>query len=353
MGFLDKLRMNNVFNPNPLEPLFGGLLSFDQQEPTERKKTRSENMGIFTPRTKERDTGISRGMLAKRDKMLPSIETESGEGGQRRTPTVRFDDTHVAEGRLRLDRDKFRHESGLDFEKLGDERKKMGLEERKFISDEKQEKSKLDLERQKHDVALRKQALDEWQSKNPQGELEVDKDGRIMVINKITGKSIDTGLKSGDLTDEETINKNFRNSKELEEIRRKNRLELEEARAANRNNTVSPTQVRAAEEDAARELLRGKYASVSRNIGFDSNGNLVYKRFGDVEKDKIFEQFDKDMKTLAKGRMNTKRDSTVTTPTVSSPEDTSEMIRVVGPNGETGRMPKGKTLPEGWKEVGK
>lgn len=328
MGFLDKLLLNGVFNPPEEDPLFGGLIPFRRQMP---QMIQSEMPGMIQPGAFARQSsGMGdKGMLAR----LPK------EGGVDASPqrNVRYQDTDIDRARLGLDREKLRHTMNVDREQLSDVDMKMALEQQKFASDEKVTKEKLGNERSKLEIDQRKQALDEWQAKNPQGEIKVDDKGNIVVINKQTGKSIETGLKSGDLTEEEKIKRNFAGQKEVEELRQKNRLGLEDKRQSGRNNEITPAEQRIAEDDAAAELLRGKYANLSKRITRNRDGSMQFKRYGDPELDKHFDAFEADLKTAATARMNRTK-----TPNVSTPEVTlsGDIVDMVDPNGAPLKVPK-------------
>lgn len=323
MGFLDKLLMNGVFNPNPDDPLFGGLIPRRVERPRMIRPEMEEAIPAGMLERQPLDVG-GRGMLSRQGK--PPIDGKAPIEG--RTPTVRFQDMDIDRARLGLDRRRLEHTMNVDMEQLNDADMKMLLDQQKFASDEKMDKSKLDID-------LRKQALDEWQAKNPQGEIKVDEQGDIVVINKLTGKPTKTGLKSGDLTEAEKIRRNFVNQQEMEKTRHKNDLALEDVKQKGRNKEISPAEQRVAETDAANELLNTKYGKLRRHIGFDQSGKLVIKKTGKKEIDDAIGMFEADMKTAANERMNKTR--VANTPNVSSTDDTVDMI---APDGGPLKVPK-------------
>lgn len=54
-------------------------------------------------------------------------------------------------------------------------------------------------------IANAKLELDKWKTMNPEGKIYAPKGGNVMLVNPLTGESIDTGIETGSLTDEERI----------------------------------------------------------------------------------------------------------------------------------------------------
>lgn len=79
-------------------------------------------------------------------------------------------------------------------------------------------------------LALRKQALEEWKARNPTGQIVTDRDGRILLVHPLTGESIDTGLKSNQLSDIEKARLDLAGKKEMaqfQEMLRRERIPIE------------------------------------------------------------------------------------------------------------------------------
>lgn len=269
MGFLDKLRMNNVFGPYPDEPLFGGLIpfghgEFNRQQPILRGMVPTELV------RKGSISNLNRKNLNRKEVTSQELSNKNLDRNNTgsRPRNVRFgDDDSLDRAKLGLERQKLMHAMAMDREQMSDADAKMMLEQQKFASDEKMGKSRLELDQ-------RKQALDEWQRKNPEGDIKVDKDGRIVIIDKRTGRSIDTGLLSGDMSEEEKMNRNIAGQIKVEGVRQENRLALEDKKNQ-AGRPVSPSQQRVAERDTANQLLNSEsYSRLKDYIGFDDAGNL-------------------------------------------------------------------------------
>lgn len=132
----------------------------------------------------------------------------------------------------------------------------------------------------KTDLEHRKQALEEWKAHNPNGQIKTDKTGRIILINPVTGKTTDTGIKSGDMSDEEKRKHKLEDDKALIEERAKQQRITENTkpiRDKDSERPISASQQRIAEDDSARELLNDpRYSFLKDNgiISFDNSGGL-------------------------------------------------------------------------------
>jgi hypothetical protein len=207
----------------------------------------------------------------------------------------------------------------------------------------------------KVDIEHRKAALDEWKARNPEGEVKVTEDGKLVVINKLTGKSLDTGLKADHLSEEQKIKLQISGQKEVEAERQKGRLKVEDrkdAREALKSGTpISPSQQRVAEDDAATELLRDpKYSWLAKggHVTVDKDGVHINRPtsmdsdfFGASSEDKkkgvtAIDAFEKEWKSKAKERMNLSRDKEQL-PDVSTNNDTVQML---APDGRQLQVPK-------------
>ena len=341
MGFLDQLRMNNVFNPerlNPNDPLFGGLIPRRQMIPQER---------IINP--VERQAPIPRGIA--RQSPISAQQPQGGLPVNHTTPPMNVEvrypdaDNKYKDAALRLERDKLNYALSKD--------------DRDYGLRETSEMNKVDIEH-------RKAALDEWKARNPEGEVKVTEDGKLVVINKLTGKSLDTGLKADHLSEEQKIKLQISGQKEVEAERQKGRLKVEDrkdAREALKSGTpISPSQQRVAEDDAATELLRDpKYSWLSKggHVIVDKDGVHINRPtsmdsdfFGASAEDKkkgvaVIDAFEKEWKSKAKERMNLSRDKVSTKEATS---DTNAKIIIVAPDGTEGYWDSSKALPDGYKK---
>lgn len=163
----------------------------------------------------------------------------------------------------------------------------------------------------KIDLDHRKQALDEWKAHNPNGQIKTDKDGRIVLINPVTGKTTDTGLKSGDMSDEDKRKHKLEDDKALIAERAKQQRISDNTKPIKDKDServISPSQQRVAEDDSARELLNDpRYSFLKDNgiITFDKSGglNIDNAKAGDKWKNHITE-FNKELKAKSDERTN-------------------------------------------------
>lgn len=254
MAFADKLS-NIIANLPADDPLFGGLVPRREERPLERTIV-SEEPVINRPemRMPVRRTGMDRvnEQFINRDMQSQNQQARPG--------NVRLD---YSEQELDLARRK----QGLDYAKFGYEQNK---NEREFGLKNREQNRKETDDRNRLDIDLRKQALEEWKTNNPEGQVETDANGRIVVIDKRTGKSIDTGLKGEHLSEEEKLK--LQHGYRMTEIGERNK-----GRARN----ISASQQRIAERDAFNEVMNsGKYKELFDKglVELGDEGNIVINR---------------------------------------------------------------------------
>lgn len=330
-GLLDKLTRNIALGMNPNEPLFGGLIPRRVIEPPIIQEPTGRIVQPPTPNTIQppvRRTGLDR------------ASEQYLSGGVEQPRDVKIDWTGQ-----RLDLDRAKH--SLDTQKFLSDReesgKEFGLKSREQNRKEIDDKNRLDLDSEKHELDLRKQALDEWKTRNPEGQIQTTADGKIMIVDRRTGQSIDTGLLADALSEEKKLELQAKNAAELEGIRQKNRLALEKAK--NKTNTgdrINPSQQRTAERDAANELLNDRNYSWLADKGyieFGEDGNLVIKRPDKSRTQENFtiDAFERDLKSKAEERMNKTFKRNVNDNTEEIEEDTVDMI---APDGGKLKVPK-------------
>lgn len=331
-SFLSKLRLASIFGggaggmmPGPgAQSLFGDLIPrrIEEIPPEIVQNPVAQQMPRMAPIGPARQPGINAiGEIANQNQ------------GQGRIRNVKFDDDRLEIEKARLDREKF-------YSDRDDKLTGRNLDERKFQRDLTNDRDKADLEN-------RKLALDRWQAENKDGEIKTDENGRLMLIDKQTGKSIDTGLKSGDMSEEEKMNKGLLNQKDMESIRQRNRVAIEKIRREGRNKqAITPSQQRIANDDAAISLLNGKYNHLKDYITVDESGVRVDKPKaksswtdkGNKEVDNILfdiDAFEQDLKTEADKRLNMafERDEI-------EDEEETKTIDMITPDGRTIKVPE-------------
>lgn len=302
-GFLDRLIGSGAFGRlNAADPLFGGLIP--------RREVMVDDMA----------QPISRGMVG-RGSMSPN-QSMSPQPRELNDPRIVFPEvggpdkpqmnTRIDYQGMQLDLERQRND--LAARKFGAEH---DLNERKFGADFSLDRSKFGLEQDKFSIDMRKQALEEWKVNNPEGSIETTQDGKIMVIDKRTGKSIDTGLKSNDLSEEDKLK--IQHDYSMEQIGERNKGTLEAAKARNNMRNINPSQQRTAEDDALSELLREpKYSWLAEEgvITRDKSGAVQIKRpkftggmFSADKKqvedaEKVISDFENEWKSRSSERMN-------------------------------------------------
>ena len=334
MGLYDKLNQNIAAGMNPFDPLFGGLIPrriIEDEQPVRHEPVISSNPPTMPKPLSVRESGIDK--VSKRILSGADVGANSTGSQLKKPMNVEIDWTpeklklenrkiDIAQGRLT-------HDQNIDKGRLGLEGRKQEFTEYKGQSD--------------IEIDHRKQALDEWKTRNPEGEVKVTQDGKLVIIDKRSGQSIDTGLMADHLSEEKKLELQAKNAQELEELRQKGRLNLEKNKGG---KNISASQQRVAEDDAAAELLRDpRYSWLEKEklITRGDDGSIKITRpnkgyYGQSKEDALgtIDTFEKEWKTKASERMNKTYD------TKGSVETTSEKktINMVTPDGETIQVPE-------------
>lgn len=305
MGFTDQLRRYTT-NLNQQDPIFGGLIPRRELIEAQPQQQMIQQRPIIQP---QQQPIMPKGALS-------GLSQQNNQPGR-----VVFDWSRQENDRAN---------KALEYE---NENRKRSLS----ISEQALGQKTTD-DKSKQEIDHRKQALDEWKAKNPEGQI-VTVNGKIHVVDKITGQSVDTGLAGDHIDEKEKIRlgiegqkdvenvrarnawslsgANAEQAKTLEDLRQQNRKELADADRTHKtqleNNkpgtAINPTQQRVAEDDAARELLRDpKFAWLERDkhITVDKDGIKVNRK--DASNTTYLDEFDKALKIKTKERMNTTRD---------------------------------------------
>lgn len=283
MGIANKFSNAISYGFNQIDPLFGGLI------PRREVITAPVDETGVTRQT----NNISRGAL---NRQQPGINNKL----QQETPFGNREVRFVADPdkAFRLERDR------LDFEK-----DKFAYAKDQFNSEMQLKQAKQYNDDVQLDINHRKQALEEWKARNPEGKIQVDKNGRVHIINPIDGSSVDTGLTSNDVSDEQKHLWKMEEDKETQDrIDKRNKYTQDQITKRNKQNNIkgiSPTQQRAAEHDALMELVNTKYPSLKDQLEFNSDGTIVLNnKKGDLNKAKQFEGVLNEAKEIAKKRIN-------------------------------------------------
>jgi hypothetical protein len=343
MSFLNKLRLAQIFGGNDMMPgpgaqtLFGDLIPRRVERPVVRtvavndEVANSSNKRVMNnvPRVR----GIDRIGAAPPENKPMNVVYDPG--------PEQFDK------RLRLERDR------LDFEKQDKTFDNMTARGQLDVN-----RGELGVKRDQLDVNVRKQALDEWESRNPEGQIEQGEDGILYVIDKRTGAKKSTGLKGADLTEAERVRRNIAGRLDVVDKTKAANLELEKERQKGRFQGISPSQQRVAEDDAAAELLRDQRYAWMADKGYITVGDngVVIKRptggggmFGAAtvkeieDSNKVIDQFEKDWKIKASERMNRGRGNVVANESdsvIQNPD--SDIVEMVDPSGRPLFVPRGE-----------
>lgn len=343
-SFLNRLMNNINVERNDEDPLFGGLIPrrIDDRQQLSQPQGNTTQQPVMQPsgmNTPIRQTGMNR----VNDAMIYGGQADSNQGKDyvfdwsRQKLDLEKDKQGLDREKFSFDKDKNAQRYGLDVR----EQDRKELDDRNTLGIDKE---KLNLEKDKVEIDHRKAALDEWKARNPAGDIQIAKDGKIFVVNKTNGTSIDTGLHSEHLSEAEKLKLGAKNASDLETQRQKGRMELE----ANKDKTknISPTAQRAAEKDAASELLNDpNYAWLNGKgiVTIATDGRVVIDRskMSGSATDKtngevILKKFESEWKGKAHDRMNKTFDSTSKDSNINS--DTVEMID--GKTGEKLSVPK-------------
>ena len=298
MGLYDKLNQNIAAGMNSFDPLFGGLIPrrVIEDVPPRQQRIVSESSLPAMPRPVERvrETGM--------DKVSKGIM------GQQKPMDVVIDWTGeklaLEKKKLDLERDKVGYTREMN-------EKKYGLDAREQERKELDDRNTLDIDRDKQEIDHRKTALDEWKTKNPEGQIETTKDGKIVIIDKRTGKSIDTGLTADSISEEKKLELQAKNAQELETVRQKNRVALEQTKNANTKlRNINPSQQRTAERDAAQEILNDPNYSWLEKSGYvvkEKDGSITINRPDKASKPQenfTIDAFEKEWKKRSEARIN-------------------------------------------------
>lgn len=305
MALGDKINTALSVGLNPLDPLFGGLIPRREviEEPSVTRRE-PRQIGITSsppPMPRPQAPPVRANGMQKLFNYFP--ENKNPLEDKNFVIDWTEQKLNLADKELELDRDKFGFLRDKDQREYGLNVREQERKERKDDYDARLADSKLDID-------LRKQALEEWKTQNPDGQIEETADGRIFVIDKRTGQSIDTGLKGDNLDERERMR--LQHGYRMTEIAERERQQLENERA----QRVNPSQQRIAEDDAANELLRDpRYAWLANEniIARNSDGSISINHpdpkgkgfYGRPVEEAIgtVNQFEKDWRTRADARM--------------------------------------------------
>lgn len=357
MGFKDKL--NSIGIINDIDPLFGGLIprreTFQNEDgmPSYNQISPPNRGMVINPgsnRSISNYNGNSQPIMPERERfpLAPKNPLDSRD--------LVFDWTRqkLAQVYKSLSQDTEK----LDFEKskFGAQNELANKEYQHDVEND-TETSRFNRDKLKADtdIAHRKAALDEWVKTNPEGEIKTLEDGKIVVIDKRSGKSVDTGLKSDHLTEEEKLK--IQHGYRTEEIKQRDDLVSDNVRASDR---VNPSQQRTAEIDAANELLnKPEYSWMAQErkggkklITIGSTGVVIDRSVFDDDKSgesenakEVLKKFESDWKSGSDSRMNKSfssgKDKT-TNDTISSDKFPEETVEMIAPDGGKLNVPKNK-----------
>lgn len=338
MGLRDKL--TNFSRPlNDIDPLFGGLIP---RREVERQPIAPINKGmVINPKEDNVNISSVQPLMPKRNPfpLAPVNPLDS------KNLVLDYTDQELNLKKKALD---------LEGQRMGMEQSRFdrqhSLAEQKLGQEGQIEKGKLDLEKDKGEIESRKQALDEWKVKNPEGEIKTTDDGRIVIIDKRTGKSVDTGLRGDHLNEREKLRIQYNNDinkmtaehkNRLEQMVKQDELDEDNVRAGDR---INPSQQRIAEDDAASELLRDpRYSWLEKEkiIVRGDNGLTInhpnrgfYGRPAKEAQDTI-KAFEEELRTKASERMNR-------TISRGGKSTNNELVDMTDPDGNPLKVPKDK-----------
>lgn len=271
MGFLDKI--SGILNNLPMDdPLFGGLIPRRDERPLEREFIRDSRKrdSINTPIRRTGMDKVNDSFLGNQNRQGQQLGQDHDKDSSDRPGRVVFDWSEQELGLKRkaldLEREKFGHARTTD-------QYESGLKGREQTRKETEDRNRLDLDRDKYDIDVRKQALEEWKNKNPEGDIKTDEEGRLMIIDKRTGKSIDTGLKADQLDEDDKLR--------IQHEYRKKEIELQNR---GRQRNINPSQQRTAEKDAFNEVMNsGKYKDIQDYVEVSEDGRITINRPSDKD----------------------------------------------------------------------
>ena len=297
---------------NPFDPLFGGLIPRREIQEQPRAVIESSHPAMPRPNMSRSSSMSSSGGVID----MPSVR-QSGmdkiKAIYRQNPlegrNVVFDWTeqkiNLAKKEQELESQKFGYAKDLG-------ERKHSLDSREQDRKETKDRADYGIEVDKREIDHRKQALDEWKTKNPEGEIKTLEDGKIVVIDKRTGQSIETGLKADHLSEKEKLA--LAHGYRMSEIAEREKQQKTNAP----DKVVNPSQQRTAERDAANELLNDpNYSWLSEKgvVAITPEG-VVIKRpkkgssyFDSKNKDiddthTVIDNFEKEWKKRSEARMN-------------------------------------------------
>lgn len=364
-GFVEKLRLNNIFNGQLMgnhgpDPLFGGLIPRRQAEQEVIRESRREKKSRREPgvnsRPVARNSGNSNSAVGRH--FLESFKNISGAIPEEPMNVV-YDPSME---QMTLENKKFNF--AQERARIEDEQKNraLDLEGQRISSADRAAMSRNDVERARVE-------LERWKEQNPEGEIKLGADGFWSVINPRTGVATRTNLKSGDLSDEQKSKLKIKEEEAIENIRQKGRKELKEmdikGRPKPQTRYITPSQQRVAEDDAAAELLRGKYKELADKglISYDQQGNIVFgdklpestggnwptdifSRFGPSSGDstrinKMMDDFNTEWKALTDARLNKTYAGSTIPETETEVEDPNAEVEMINPRtGKTIYVPQ-------------
>ena len=297
---------------NPFDPLFGGLIPRREIQEQPRAVIESSHPAMPRPNMSRSSSMSSSGGVVDMPPVrqsgmdkIKAIHPQNPLEGR----NVVFDWTeqkiNLAKKEQELESQKFGYAKDLG-------ERKHSLDSREQDRKETKDRADYGIEVDKREIDHRKQALDEWKTKNPEGEIKTLEDGKIVVIDKRTGQSIETGLKADHLSEKEKLA--LAHGYRMSEIAEREKQQKTNAP----DKVVNPSQQRTAERDAANELLNDpNYSWLSEKgvVAITPEG-VVIKRpekgskwtaKGNKDIDDthtVIDNFEKEWKKRSEARMN-------------------------------------------------
>ena len=248
MGFVDRLRMNNLYPNIGLQPPdFSGGLDIN-------KLLR----GLITQPTGQTVSPMNWQYTRNPPpQFIPSTTTPANDMLSRRLTGL---DQDLYGQKDRLERDKLAQKNQIEQEKLNFNREKLAGTQ--------------DLGNRRADISQQRADIYKFKTENPDLQFKISQGGNFIAFNPVTGENFDTGVSSGTMSEEDKIKLLGTNQMNaitarnigqeyLQRIRGNQRLEEIGANIAGRKEIAGmtpdrselPTQTRVRQTNAARELF--------------------------------------------------------------------------------------------------
>ena len=338
--FVSRLRMNNIFPTAGFNPLqaptrpdldVNGILnaiSAMQQNARQADMIQEDNIHRRGRTENLQDIG-RQNALRQQQEMNNPLRAQGGMN------VVLGNDpnamTGYQKGELQLGRERLAQTANLSGEKLSQTGE---------IASGKQSIAEGKLDISKQDSATRKARADiyAFKAQHPNMKIVADKGGNFHAIDPITGKSMDTGVETGTLSDAEKLeitggqamdrtNANIEGRSSLEDKRHEGNLEEIGARGAESRKTneakptkeESPSQERIRANNKARELVNTR-PDLAPFIKIDPNGNFTIKSSGQDVIDQTLQSliYGKDVKLSPDGKKVVPKEDDTKKPAVKS-----------------------------------